>query len=388
MSQPTAALKPLRQVQTVQELLVNDMAKTQLKIVAADHMKPERMMRLMANAIRTTPKLGQCDPLTLLGSMMTCASLGLEPNTVLGHAYLIPFENRAKTQTEVQLVLGYKGMIDLARRSGHVVNIHADVVYQADEFSFEYGSNQHLKHIPAGERSVPTHAYCHAKLSDGEAFIVLPYAEIIKVRDASQAYKTAQKYGKKDSPWIAHEHQMARKTAVRALFNELPISIEKVTEALEVDESKANFANFAMHPHKGLLETGETIEAEAVTGDAQETKAPDAQLQKPAKDTAPSAAAEDAAQAGAEDEPAPKETAREDRREDSSEDESGAAHKNAHLDSLVQMITKELGGAEDAGAVEAVLEIYGSQIAQSEGTPYYAQITEAADERRAVLANA
>ena len=400
MSQPTAALKPLRQVQTVQELLVNDMARTQLKIVAADHMKPERMMRLMANAIRTTPKLGQCDPLTLLGSMMTCASLGLEPNTVLGHAYLIPFENREKTQTEVQLVLGYKGMIDLARRSGHVVNIHADVVYQADEFSFEYGSNQHLKHIPAGERSVPTHAYCHAKLSDGEAFIVLPYAEVLKVRDASQAYKTAQKYGKKDSPWIAHEHQMARKTAVRALFNELPISIEKVTEALEVDESKANFANFAMHPHNGLLETGETIEAEAVTGDAQETKAPDAQLQKPAKDTAPSAAAqdaaEDAAQAGAEDERAPKETAREDRREDrpedsredSSEDENAAAHKNAHLDSLVQMITKELGGAEDAGAVEAVLEIYGSQIAQSEGTPYYAQITEAADERRAVLANA
>jgi recombination protein RecT len=372
MSKQTAITKPLRQVKSVQELLVNDMAKQQLQIVAAQHMKPERMMRLMANAIRTTPKLGQCEPLTLLGSMMTCASLGLEPNTVLGHAYLIPFENRKKGVTEVQLVLGYTGMVDLARRSGHVVNIHADVVYEADDFSFEYGSNQHLKHIPAGERSKPIYAYCHAKLTDGEAFIVLPYAEVLKVRDSSQGYKTAKKYGKTDTPWIAHEHQMARKTAVRALFNELPISVEKVTEALEVDGSQANFANFAMHPDQGSPETGETIEAEAISADEEQNTASEREPETPIKDK------------GAEGEKAtgeaPKEHAQDRPADDKPEEE------NEEFSGLVNLIANELCEAEDAGAVEAVLEIYGSQIAQTEGTPYHDQITEAADARREELA--
>lgn len=371
MSKQTAVTKPLRQIQTVQELLVNDMAKQQLQVVAAEHMKPERMMRLMANAIRTTPKLGQCDPLTLLGSMMTCASLGLEPNTVLGHAYLIPFENRKKGMTEVQLVLGYKGMVDLARRSGHVVNIHADVVYEADAFSFEYGSHQHLKHIPAGERSKPIYAYCHAKLTDGEAFIVLPYAEVLKVRDASQGYKTAKKYGKKDSPWIAHEHQMARKTAVRALFNELPISVEKVTEALEVDDNKANFANFAMHPDQGSPETGETIEAEAIPTDEAET--PDVEAKKPDEDKFPEAKAtkDEATREAAEKAPA----------------DSKPEEETEKFSGIVKMIARELSEAEDGSAVEAVLEIYSAQIAQTEGTTSHQQITEAADARREELAN-
>ena len=93
--------KPLTQVTNVKELLWNDAAKTQLHQVAAAHMKPERMMRLMANAIRTTPKLGECDPMSLLGGLMTCAGLGLEPNTIMGHAYLIPFKNNRKNITEV-----------------------------------------------------------------------------------------------------------------------------------------------------------------------------------------------------------------------------------------------------------------------------------------------
>ena len=380
MSKQTAVTKPLRQVQTVQELLVNDMAKQQLQIVSPDNVKAERMMRLMANAIRTTPKLGQCDPLTLLGAMMTCASLGLEPNTVLGHAYLIPFENRKKGVTEVQLVLGYKGMVDLARRSGHVVNIHADVVYKADEFSFEYGSNQHLKHVPAGERSKPTHAYCHAKLTDGEAFIVLPYAEVLKVRDASQGYKTAVKYGKKDSPWIAHEHQMARKTAVRALFNELPISVEKVTDALEVDGSKANFANFAMHPDQGSPETGETIEAEAISADEDGIEEPEVGAEKPA---------EGAEKSNEEKAPEAKKGTAEKPTEPAKETKSEGVPEEANeeFSGLVKQITNELSEAVDAGGVEAVLEIYGSQIAQTEGTLSHDQITEAADARREELAD-
>ena len=260
------AKRPLKQVGSVREMLVNEQAQQQLKAVAAGHMRPERMMRLMANAMRTTPQLGECDPLSLLGSMMTCASLGVEPNIPLGHAYLIPFKNKRKGITEVQLILGYKGMIDLARRSGHIRNIHGDVVYDGDEFSFEYGSNQHLKHRPKGKRVNPLYAYCHATLTDGEAFVVLPWDEVMAIRDASQGYRTAIQYGKKDSPWIAHQHEMAAKTAVRALFKYLPISIEvdggKLGDALTVDENQIDFSAYATSPEDGPAIEGELVDDE------------------------------------------------------------------------------------------------------------------------------
>lgn len=272
----SVSAKPLRQVANVRELLVNDQAKQQLAAVAAGHMRPERMLRLMANAMRTTPQLGECDPLSLLGSMMTCASLGVEPNTPLGHAYLIPFKNNRKNITEVQLILGYKGMIDLARRSGHIVNIHGDVVYEGDEFSFEYGSEQHLKHRPKGKRATPLYAYCHAKLTDGEAFVVLPWDEVIAIRDASQGYKTAVKYGKKDSPWIAHQHEMAAKTAVRALFKYLPISIEmdggKLGDALAVDEQQVDFSQFAQNPDDGHTIEGDAEGYDPETGEVEQVE--------------------------------------------------------------------------------------------------------------------
>jgi phage RecT family recombinase len=113
---------PLRQVPSVKQLLINDHARDQLAAVAAKHMNPERMMRVVANAIRVTPKLQDCEPISFLGALMQCAALGLEPNTVLGHAYLIPFENSRKVGgewvkvKEVQVIIGYKGLIDLARR--------------------------------------------------------------------------------------------------------------------------------------------------------------------------------------------------------------------------------------------------------------------------------
>lgn len=374
----SVAKRPLRQVQSVRELLVNDMAKKQLASVAASHLKPERMMRLMAGAMQKTPKLAECEPITLLGAMMTCASLGLEPNTVLGHAYLIPFKNNRKKITEVTLIIGYKGMIDLARRSGVVVNIHADVVYAGDEFSFEYGTNQHLRHVPAGPRDNPTHAYCHAKLVDGEAFIVLPYEEVLKVRDSSQGYKTAIKYNDQSAPWIKHEHQMARKTAVRALFNELPISVEKVSDALGADEEQQDFASFAMDPSAGFPDPAmdeDPIEGEAVEVDELvESKSSTAQKQqkKPKQEPKPKPKAQAKKEEPASD-PEP---------EQQEAQENHAPSDDEAYESLCELIEGEFLEAEDAGGVEAVLELYGDQIEPLRGTDYYDRIQDAADKRR------
>ncbi len=255
---PVAKL-PLRQVKDVRELLVNDTAKQQLSAVAAKHMNPERMMRVIANAIRTTPQLADCDPMSLLGALMTCASLGLEPNTPLGHAYLIPFKNNKKGITEVQLIIGYKGYLDLARRTGQVKNIHADVVYDDDElWSYEFGTDRHLRHKPGPRKGNKTHAYCYIALEDGDAFVVIPWDVVIATREASQGWQTAKRFGKTaQSPWMKHEDPMGRKTAIRAMANggEMPLSIEFM-QAIESDDSAAQFSAFALNPQDGLVIDG------------------------------------------------------------------------------------------------------------------------------------
>lgn len=255
---------PLRQVSDVRGLLMNAKARDQLAAVAAKHMNPERMMRVVANAIRTTPKLQQCEPMSFLGAMMHCAAMGLEPNTPLGHAYLIPFENKKKQITEVQVVIGYKGYIDLARRSGQLASIHGDVVYSDDDlWSHEYGSNAHLRHRPGPRKGEQLGAYCHVKLSLGDGITAeghrfMTIDEIIKHRNThSQGWKTAVKFGKtKDSPWNENGPQfesMAIKTVVRSLANrgELPMSIEFM-EAMASDEAPADFRAFALNPTAGL----------------------------------------------------------------------------------------------------------------------------------------
>lgn len=269
MNAPALKLQqtPLRQVDSVKGLLMNQQARDQLAAVAARHMNPERMMRVVANAIRTTPALAACEPMSFLGALMQCASLGLEPNTILGHAYMIPFKNNRKGITEVQVVVGYKGLIDLARRSGHITSLSANIHYDDDElWEYEEGTEARLRHRPGMQKGKRLHAYAIAKFTDGgHAYVVLPWQKVEEIRDNSQGYQTAKRFGKTaDSPWTKHLDEMAKKTAIRALAKYLPLSVEFV-DAMSVDDAKADYRAFAMDPAQGLTidENGEVLDGTA-----------------------------------------------------------------------------------------------------------------------------
>ena len=350
--------KPLTQVTNVKELLWNDAAKTQLQQVAAAHMKPERMMRLMANAIRTTPKLGECDPMSLLGGLMTCAGLGLEPNTLMGHAYLIPFKNNRKKITEVQLVVGYKGLIDLARRSGHITSISANIHYSDDEvWEYEEGTEARLRHIPGAQEGDKRHAYAIAKFRDGgHAYVVLPWAKVMKIRDGSQGWQTAVKFGATDrNPWKSHEDEMAKKTAIRALAKYLPLSVE-FRDALTVDGGKADFAAFAMNPADQLDATPDdednrTIDGEATDLDADQDgdQGADRKADDAKGEQVPTPVQKQAKPAAAEKKPDP-ETAERDMAEEASA-------------GLIARIMSDLTEADSADAADAVMSLWQEQIA-------------------------
>ena len=200
-----------------------------LAALLPSQMPVERMLKLALGALRTTPKLMECTTESLFGAVVVCAQLGLEPNTPLGHAYLIPFENRQKGTTDVQIVFGYKGLIDLARRSGQIVSIAAHEVCQNDEFHFSYGLDEKLVHNPAlTNRGEPIAFYAVAKLvGGGYAFEVMGRDQVEEIRDASQNYKFAREKGK--TVWGQHFVEMGRKTVLRRLFKYLPVSIELAT---------------------------------------------------------------------------------------------------------------------------------------------------------------
>ncbi len=115
---------------------------TPQSFIGSDVLTPERFSRMVLTAITKTPKLGECTPQSFIGSMLTAAQLGLEPNTPLGQAYLIPYGNSCQFQ------IGYKGLLELAHRSGEIKTLEARCVYENDEFNIEYGLNPNLIHKP------------------------------------------------------------------------------------------------------------------------------------------------------------------------------------------------------------------------------------------------
>lgn len=215
--------------QTIAGLMADPKIKAQMALALPKHMTSDRLARIALTEIRKVPTLAKCDQTSFLGAIMQCAQLGLEPGGALGHAYLLPFENRKKGITEVQFIVGYRGMIDLARRSGQIVSLTARTVHENDEFSYQYGLNEDLKHVPAtGDRGALLYVYAVAKLKDGGVqFEVMSRSDVDKVRAQSKAGN----YG----PWQTHYDEMAKKTVIRRLFKYLPVSIELAT-AVTMDE--------------------------------------------------------------------------------------------------------------------------------------------------------
>lgn len=263
-----------------------DSQKNTLASVLPKHVSPDRMLKIALGALRTTPKLTQCTVESLMGAVVQCSQLGLEPNTPLGHAYLIPFDKKKKQgtqwvveKTEVQIVLGYKGLIDLARRSGQVVSIAAHEVCSNDHFEYSYGLDEKLEHRPAlGDRGDVIAFYSVAKLKDGgHAFEVMSRAQVEEIRDASQNYKFAK--DKNSTVWGAHFIEMGRKTVLRRLFKYLPVSIELAT-ASALDGMSARGVSqgldantldgeFTIVPEDAPVLTDETVDEQ--TGEVQQS---------------------------------------------------------------------------------------------------------------------
>lgn len=229
------------------------------------HMDADRLTRIAMTTIRQTPKLLDCNVQSLLAAVIQSAQLGLEPN-ILGQAYIIPYGK------EAQFIIGYRGMIDLARRSGHIESIYAHPVFDQDDFDYEYGLDPKLRHKPAvGDRGHFIGAYGVAKFKDGGYhFEFMPKAEIDKRRTRSKASG--------NGPWVTDYEEMACKTVIRHMFKYLPISIEVMKQVEHTDETVKHEIMPDMTESPDVIdvdfETGEVLDKPDATQDTENIEIP------------------------------------------------------------------------------------------------------------------
>ena len=201
---------------------------------------PERFTRMTLTAVRSTPGLAACEPKSFLAAMMSAAQLGLEPNTPLGQAYLIPYKNNKKNISEVQFQIGYKGLIDLAYRSGEVEVVQAQCVYENDKFECEYGIEPKLKHVPAdGDRGklIKIYAMFRTK-SGGYGF------EVMSIKDIEDhAKKYSKSYNSSSSPWKSNFEEMAKKTVLKRVLKYAPLKSDFVRSVVQDETVKTELSD-------------------------------------------------------------------------------------------------------------------------------------------------
>jgi recombination protein RecT len=233
---PLADMKPKEQIAYLLNQKKGELAKMLPKTLSID-----RLLKVAQIAATTTPALAKCDVPSLVGAIGQCAQMGLEPNTVLGHAYLVPFNTKRKDASgnerwvnSVQVIIGYKGLIDLARRSGQIVSIAAHEVCERDHFELVYGLDEKLNHTPAmGERGPVVGFYAVAKLKDGGHSF--EFMSVHQVQEIMRATQSKGAYG----PWKEHFIEMGRKTVIRRLAKYLPLSIEFQTAVALDNQAEA-----------------------------------------------------------------------------------------------------------------------------------------------------
>ena len=188
----------------------------------------ERFIRVALTCINKNPKLLQCTRDSLLACLLDCAQLGIEADG--RRAHLIPFWDSKANAFKCTLIIDYKGLAELVRRSGEVSTLHAGIVYPGDDFDYQFGTGQYLKHKPTLNRGdeKPLAVYSYVKLKDGqEDFDVMGIEEVNKVRKRSKSAN--------EGPWVTDYDEMAKKTVFRRHSKWLPLSPE-LREKIEKDD--------------------------------------------------------------------------------------------------------------------------------------------------------
>lgn len=218
---------------------------------------PERFTRIALTAVRANPQLQVCTHMSFLAALMQSAQLGLEPNTPLGQAYIIPYKQEAQFQ------IGYQGLLELCYRTGAYQSVSAHPVYENDVFDYEFGLLPNIKHKPSKTpEGLPIYYYAVYRLQNGG------YGFAVMSREQVEAHRNrySPSWSKGAfSPWATNFDEMALKTVLKRALKYAPKTAE-IARAMAADETIKDRIEEDM-----FLVDSKTIEAEATVVD-EETK--------------------------------------------------------------------------------------------------------------------
>lgn len=222
------------------------------------NMSADRMVKIAISELKKNPKLNKSTPESICGALMLCAQVGLEPNSLLGKIYLVPFVN--KGIAECTIMLGYRGMIELAHRSRKISSIEAAVVYQNDEFLVSRGTSPNIHHVPKwSDRGDVLGVYAVCTFVNGnKQFDIMSKEDVEFVRSRSRSAN--------DGPWVTDTLEMAKKTVIRRLFKYIPSSTIMET-ALAMDEAGERGEQNLKDVIDGMIINSETGEIESTVKD-------------------------------------------------------------------------------------------------------------------------
>jgi len=223
----TALAEPPKASPTIKSMLLGQQMKDQIALALPKHLAPERFIRIAITALTRTPKLAECEQPSFFRCLLDLSAMGLEPDG--RRAHLIPFENRKRGVVECQLIVDFKGLIELAKRSGDVKSWRAERVCERDEFGWRDGVVSHAINWRE-DRGKAQCYYSHVTLADGTSdFEVMTLTEVEAIRKRSRAAESG--------PWVTDFDEMAKKTVIRRHSKRLTLSPE-FRDALDRDDDK------------------------------------------------------------------------------------------------------------------------------------------------------
>lgn len=242
---------------TFREALLDPAQQAEIARAIPTGMTADRFTRLALTTINSTPMLQKCTWTSLLAGIMQAAALGLEPNTPLGHCWLLPFENRRENRHDVQFVLGYRGIINLALRSPSVHSVQAREVYEGDDFEYEFGLNEKLRHVPTFEEKTHDDIVVYwgmIQYSDGGHYWTLVKPHTIEEHRARSKSP--------DSPaWKNDTLAMSLKTVIRIMAPYMPLSAE-ASAGLAADGTAPTNIDDIVKPDDDFIDVGSTEETD------------------------------------------------------------------------------------------------------------------------------
>ena len=242
----------------IKGLINSDAMREQFARALPKHLSPERFARIAITALTRTPKLADCTPASVMKCLLDLSAMGLEPDG--RRAHLIPYENRKANTVECTLIVDFKGLVELIRRSGDVASIRSETVCEKDDFGWNNGEVMHRVNWREDRGEVQA-VYAEAVMKSGERqSAVMTTKEVEAIRARSRSGNSG--------PWVTDWAEMAKKTAVRRLSKMLPLSSEIMQHVERDDDQFAGMRDATPRKNPFALPEATDTPAIAETHDA------------------------------------------------------------------------------------------------------------------------